>query len=84
MLLHIHPRSDTCDDCEPGQVLAALRVQKAVNSGQFLDTSYLRRFVCSVPTLFVCLLMYFASLFVSVIDMLLVLSIAFLVTLIIK
>ncbi|KAL8602201.1 hypothetical protein ACOMHN_022714 [Nucella lapillus] len=30
MLLHIHPGTDTCNDCEPGQVLASLRAQQTV------------------------------------------------------
>ncbi|KAK7478400.1 hypothetical protein BaRGS_00030325 [Batillaria attramentaria] len=30
MLLHIHPGTDTCDHCEPGQVLAAIRAQQTV------------------------------------------------------
>ncbi|XP_076465196.1 uncharacterized protein LOC143296985 isoform X2 [Babylonia areolata] len=30
LLLHIHPGTDTCDDCEPGQVLAALKAQQTV------------------------------------------------------
>ena len=35
MLLHIHPGSETCDSCEPGQVLAALRAQQTVFNGRW-------------------------------------------------
>lgn len=35
MLLHIHPGLDTCDQCEPGQVLAAINASKTVYNGRF-------------------------------------------------
>ncbi|XP_070204785.1 angiogenic factor with G patch and FHA domains 1-like isoform X2 [Littorina saxatilis] len=39
MLLHIHPGSDTCDSCEPGQVLAALRAKQTVSKEHVIVTN---------------------------------------------
>jgi len=34
LLLHIHPWTETCDECEPGQVQAHLQAQNQENKGE--------------------------------------------------
>ncbi|KAL8602200.1 hypothetical protein ACOMHN_022713 [Nucella lapillus] len=43
MLLHIHPGTNTCNDCEPGQVLASLRAQQAVFNDHVVLTKNQRK-----------------------------------------